>query len=175
MAGIHFYRFKFIGFSYKGERYLYSFKISYIFLSLLLFIQLGCIKLNINIPSEPDLILDYISIVKTVNENYNFVKPVKDDFISIKDNRIYAVIKVRNLGVKLDLVWMWYNPSKKLVKSSEKISVNIKKKYLEYFIGWDSLENDFLKKNIGEWTVIVRSNNILIGKKNFKVNKKSQN
>lgn len=145
--------------------------INTLILSVVFFFQLSCIKLNIDIPVEPKIFLDYISIVKKTDDMSDYSKPLKDEIITSSDNFVISVIKVRNIGKKLGLIWWWYGPDMNLVKKSDEMIVDRKGIFLEYFVAWNALDKKFFKKRSGKWKVVVKSGEIIIGEKDFLITK----
>lgn len=142
---------------------------SFIFF-ILIFLLVSCISLKIEIPDEPDGIVEYISNVKTIDRDSNFTKKIKNEKIFFTDSRVYVVIKVLNVGKRTTIKWKWFNPEKELVKSSEPVAINEGDRYLEYFVAWDSLENEIFKGKKGKWTVVVTLDDSFLILKEFTVN-----
>ena len=131
--------------------------------------MLSCVSLKIELPDEPDGIVDYISIVKEIDRDFDFSKRVKSDKISCTDSKVFAVIKVFGVSKKIYVKWRWFNPHKTLVKISKPIIVNQKNKYLEYFVAWDSMDNKYFKGKKGEWSVAVIINNRFVKGQSFSI------
>lgn len=134
---------------------------------LLVFSFYSCITLKLEIPEEPDEIIDFIVILNSVDESPDFSKSLKDNKVSTKDEKIYSLIKVLNISSKRSLIWFWYDPDKKLVKRSYSSLINKDGKYLEYFIAWDDISNDLFSKKKGKWNVVIKLNGKFLGRKEF--------
>ncbi|MEN8153003.1 MAG: hypothetical protein ABFR75_03200 [Acidobacteriota bacterium] len=134
---------------------------------LLFFFSYSCVSLKIELPEDPDEIIDYIAVLRSIDENIDFSKPVKDENVSIKDKNIFSLVKVLNISNTGSLKWFWYDPGKKLVKSSSPSMINKDGKYLEYFIAWDEIGKDLFFKKKGKWSVVIKLNGKFLGKKDF--------
>ncbi len=141
-----------------------------IILSAVLIFSVSCIRFKVELPDDPDLITDYITVLKSV-EDRDLTGNIKDDPVSIENERIFGVIKVNNIEKSEKIRWSWFDADRKLVKISNPIPVNNKKVFLEYFIAWDILEKEKFTKKPGEWYVIVRSGRRILGFKKFIIQK----
>lgn len=113
------------------------------------------VSLKVELPDDPDVFVEYISIVKHLDRDSDFTKKIENEKVLNTDPEIFAVIKVFNISKKIDLKWKWFDPEKKLVRVSEPVAVNRKNGFLEYFVAWDSLDNELFAGKKGEWTVAV--------------------
>ncbi len=142
-----------------------------ILLYLTFLLLLGCVSLKIEIPQEPDGIVEYVSQVKKIAPEPDFSREIKSETILRSDERIYVIIKVLNLETRSTLRWYWFDPANRLVKTSEEMVVNQEKKFLEYFVAWDSLGNSHFKSKDGTWTVVVRLDGNYLTEKTFAIKK----
>ncbi len=151
-----------VNFGIFFSKYLWAF-------ALLLFSFFSCVTLKVEIPEEPDEIIDFIVILKMVDEGLDFSKSMKDNDVSTEDQNIFSLVKVLNISSKRTLKWFWYGPDKKLVKSSSPTFINKEGKYLEYFIAWDDIDNNLFSKKKGKWNVVIKLNGKFLGRKDFTI------
>jgi len=127
----------------------------------------NCLSFKVTIPDDPFYRLEYAVILRQVDRNSDFSKPIANDEISTKDKTAFALIKVCGIDRPLKAQWFWYDPTGKLTKRSKSVDINVKNKYLEYFVAWDSLAAAQFADHEGQWTVIVRSDNLILAKIQF--------
>lgn len=135
--------------------------------TLVFLFLISCVSLKIEIPMEPDGIIVYVSPVKAIGTEPDFSAEIKSENILKSDERVYVIIKVLNLETRSTLQWFWFDPAKRLVKTGDVMIVNEDKKFLEYFVAYDSLGNQYFKSKPGNWTVMVRLDSHYLTSKKF--------
>lgn len=139
-----------------------------VFLIFLLSVS-GCIRLKVELPPDPEVVVEYIAVKKSVHGINDFSKKLKDDEIRIFDPKVYLVIKVNDVGEPKQIQWRWFGPDEKIVRESDPQEVNQDEGYLSYFIAWDSMGNDLFEKKPGKWTVVVTVDNHFFTRKSFSI------
>ncbi len=129
----------------------------------------ACLSFKINIPDEPEATVDYLAIVKAVDKDGNYNKAIGNDIIHANDPAAYALIKVLRLNRPLLLQWHWYNPQGQLLLESKAIEVNANKKYLEFFVAWDSLPGSYFTNQKGKWLVVITADGTFLAKGEFTI------
>ena len=138
-------------------------------LCLFVFFLSGCVSFRGHVPDEPEIVVDYLAVVRNIVRGAQYVDPVASEAIHADDPAVYALVKVVNIAGPLRLQWSWYNPGKKLVKRSNAVEVNSRKKYLEYFVAWDVLPRSLFAGAKGKWVVAVAADRKFIGRTEFDI------
>lgn len=128
-------------------------KVFFLFLCPLFFAS--CVSITMNLPEEPDRMVDYYAVCRELGDDKDYETEINSDTIMTNDETVYAIIKVLNLSKTASLNWHWFNPGKKLIKISKPLQVNKNNKFLQYFAAWDSLPNRYFRDQPGIWTVVV--------------------
>ena len=129
----------------------------------------SCLSFKITIPDEPEVTVEYVAIVKTVDKAGDYTKAIANDIIHAGDPAAYALIKVLRLAHPLLLQWHWYNPQGQLQLESKTVEVNAGKKYLEFFVAWDSLPGSYFTSQKGNWLVVVTADGRFLAKSEFTI------
>jgi len=129
----------------------------------------GCVSFRGHVPDEPEIVVDYLAIVRNIDRNAHYVNRVASEAVRPEDPAVYALVKVVNVAAPLRLQWSWYNPEKKLVKLSKAVEVNSRKKFLEYFVAWDVLARSFFAGSKGKWVVVVAADRKFLGRVEFDI------
>ena len=122
------------------------------------------------LPEDPGWGIGYFIVSNSLESIIGNKNPKKTKMIRSSDNNIYAIIKIHHIEKTARIRWAWYGPDKKIVKRSEYTDVNRGKKFLEYFLIWNSLDKRFFKNKKGGWSVAVIVNGRLFATKNFNIN-----
>ena len=126
-----------------------------------------CVSLRIEIPEDPEGIIGYIAVVKSLKEGFHSEKEIENEDISTRDKFIYTIVKIKNVSFPHKIQWKWYGPKNNLVKDSKEVEVNKGKKYLEYFAAYDRISNDLFKGGPGKWTVVILIDTKFFSKTSF--------
>ena len=129
----------------------------------------GCVSFRGHVPDEPEIVVDYLAIVRNIDRNAHYVNRVASEAVRPEDPAVYALVKVVNVAAPLRLQWSWYNPEKKLVKLSKAVEVNSRKKFLEYFVAWDVLPRSFFAGSKGRWVVAIAADRKFLGWAEFDI------
>jgi hypothetical protein len=140
---------------------------------LLLAAALGlfsCFSFRIEIPLDPECVIDTLVIVKTIPEKAALEEKIVAEPAAASDANLYALIKVLQVSKPLKLQWLWYSPDNKLLKESKSVEINAKGKYLSYFVAWDVLPQSYYAEKKGRWTVLITADGSFLAKTEFDVN-----
>ena len=129
----------------------------------------GCVSFRGHLPDEPEIVVDYLAVVRNIDHDNQYVNRVASEAIRADDPAVYALVKVVNVAAPLRLQWSWYNPEKKLVKRSKTVEVNSRKKFLEYFVAWDVLPRSLFAGSKGKWVVAVAADRKFLGRAEFDI------
>ena len=136
---------------------------------LLVLLATGCVSFKGRVSDEPEIVVDYLSIVRSIDPKAHYENRLASEAIQAGDPAVYALIKVANIAAPLRLQWNWYNPEKKLVKQSKAIEVNSRKKFLEYFVAWDVLARPLYAGSKGKWMVVVTADGTFLARAEFDI------
>ena len=140
---------------------------------LLLPMSLGlfsCFSFRVEVPLDPECVIDTLVIVKAVPEKADLEKKIIAEPVTTSDANIYALIKVLQLSKPLKLQWHWYTPDNKLLRQSKSVEINAKGKYLSYFVAWDALPQTYYAEKKGRWTVLITADDAYLAKTEFDIN-----
>lgn len=140
---------------------------------LLLLVPLGlfsCFSFRIELPLDPECIIDTLVIVKAIPAKADLENKIVAEPVATTDANIYALIKVLQLTKPLKLQWLWYSPDNKLLRQSKSVEINAKSKYLSYFVAWDGLPQTFYAEKKGRWTVLITADDAYLAKTEFDIN-----
>lgn len=138
-------------------------------ISLLVLMASGCVSFKGHVPDEPEIVVDYLSVVRSVDRNTNYKNRVSSEAIQAGDPAVYALIKVANIAAPLKLQWNWYSPEGKLVRQSKAVEVNSRRKFLEYFVAWDVLPRPLYAGSKGKWMVVVTADRTFLVRTAFDI------
>ena len=130
----------------------------------------SCLSFKVKAPTPEGNHLELFEICRGVTETRETLAPDEPctEFTE-KDSRIYGFIKVRNAAGGIELRWKWYSPDKKLWKDTGEIAVSEGTEGLYSITAYDFLRTDDENIPQGEWTVAVFVNNVLAGRKTFRI------
>ncbi|MCX6555140.1 MAG: hypothetical protein NTZ12_09020 [Candidatus Aminicenantes bacterium] len=130
----------------------------------------ACFSFPVEIPLEPECVIDTLAIVKTIPEKAALENKIVAEAVAASDANLYALIKVLQVSKPLKLQWHWYAPDNKLARESKSIEINAKGKYLSYFVAWDALPQSYYAEKKGRWTVLITADGSFLAKSEFDVN-----
>jgi len=130
----------------------------------------ACFSFPVEIPLEPECVIDTLAIVKTIPEKAALENKIVSEAVAASDANLYALIKVLQVSKPLKLQWHWYAPDNKLARESKSIEINAKSKYLSYFVAWDALPQSYYVEKKGRWTVLITADGSFLAKSEFDVN-----
>lgn len=130
----------------------------------------SCFSFRIEMPLDPECVIDTLVIVKTIPEKAALEDKIVAEPASTTDANLYALIKVLQVSKPLKLQWHWYSPDNKLLKESKNIEINAKGKYLSYFVAWDVLPQSYYAGKKGRWTVLITADGSFLAKTEFDIN-----
>jgi hypothetical protein len=130
----------------------------------------ACFSFPVEIPLEPECVIDTMVIVKTIPEKTALENKIAAETVTAADPNVYALIKVLQVSKPLTLQWHWYAPDKKLARESKSVEINAKGKYLSYFVAWDALPQSYYAEKKGRWTVLITVDGDFLAKSEFDVN-----
>jgi hypothetical protein len=139
---------------------------------LLLLIAFGlfsCFSLRVEVPLDPECVIDTLVIVKTIPLKADLENKIVAEPVATTDANIYALIKVLQLSKPLKLQWHWYTPDNKLLMHSKSVEINAKSKYLSYFVAWDALPQNYYAEKKGRWTVLITADDAYLAKTEFDI------
>lgn len=130
----------------------------------------ACFSFPIEIPLDPECVIDCMAIVKAVPEKTALENRIASDPVTAADANVYALIKVLMVSKPLKLQWHWYGPDNKLARESKSIEINAKNKYLSYFVAWDAMPQSYYAEKKGRWTVLITADSEFLAKSEFDIN-----
>ena len=143
--------------------------IKVLLLFLIIFNLSACLSLKIEVPEDPEAVVEYCLILKDINRDFSGTFKLTDDSISSAFESVYAVVKVKSVEQRHRIQWRWYGPGNKVRRESPDVSVNSDQKYLEYFVAWDRMSRDFFKEHCGRWTVVISLDDRFLIRKEFDI------
>ena len=116
----------------------------------------ACIRFRPTALEEPTELLSRTVLCNRVDAQNGWAEPSPDQkvFKKGKDNQVFCFLELRDIGGVHTLFWKWYDPSRKLFRAAEKISIGENGKVFDNYIGWDQISITEEKEN-GVWTVAV--------------------
>ena len=130
----------------------------------------SCFSFRIEMPLDPECVIDTLVIVKTIPAKTDMEEKIIAEPVATTDANIYALIKVLQVSKPLKLQWHWYTPDNKLLRQSKSVQINAKGKYLSYFVAWDVLPQTYYAEKKGSWTVLITADGSFLAKTEFQVN-----
>jgi len=130
----------------------------------------ACFSFPIEIPLDPECVIDTMAIVKTIPEKTALENKIASEAVTVTDPSLYALIKVLMVSKPLKLQWHWYAPDNKLARESKSVEINAKGKYLSYFVAWDALPQSYYADRKGRWTVLITVDGSFLAKSEFDIN-----
>jgi hypothetical protein len=131
---------------------------------------LSCFSFRVEIPLDPECVIDTLVIVKAIPEKAALEEKIVAEPAAASDPNLYALIKVLQVSKPLKLQWHWYAPDNKLLKESKQVEINAKGKYLSYFVAWDVLPQSYYAEKKGRWNVVITADGSFLAKTEFDVN-----
>lgn len=132
--------------------------------------MISCFSFPLEIPLDPECVIDTLVIVKSIPEKTALEEKIVAEAVASTDANLYALIKVLQVSRAMKLQWLWYSPDNKLLRRSKTVEINAKDKYLSYFVAWDSLPHSFYAEKKGRWTVVITADGSFLAKTEFLVN-----
>jgi hypothetical protein len=130
----------------------------------------SCFSFRIELPLDPECVIDTLVIVKAIPEKAALEEKIAAEPVAASDPNLYALIKVLQVSKPLKLQWLWYAPDSKLLKQSKSVEINAKGKYLSYFVAWDVLPQTYYAEKKGRWTVVITADDSFLAKTEFEIN-----
>jgi len=130
----------------------------------------SCFSFRIEVPLDPECVIDTLVIVKTIPEKTNLEDKIVAEPVATTDANIYALIKVLQVSKPLKLQWHWYAPDNTLLRKSKSVQINAKGKYLSYFMAWDAMPQSYYAEKKGRWTVLITADDSYLAKTEFEIN-----
>jgi hypothetical protein len=130
----------------------------------------SCFSFRVEIPLDPECVIDTLAIVKAVPDKAALDGKIVAEPAAASDANLYALIKVLQVSKPLKLQWRWYAPDNKLLKESKEVEINAKGKYLSYFVAWDVLPQTYYADKKGRWTVVITADGSFLAECGFDVN-----
>jgi hypothetical protein len=130
----------------------------------------SCFSFRVEVPLDPECVIDTLVIVKTIPEKAALEEKIVAEPVATTDADLYALIKVLQVSKPLKLQWHWYAPDKKLLRQSKTVEINAKGKFLSYFVAWDALPQTYYAEKKGRWTVLITADGSFLAKTEFEVN-----
>ncbi len=118
----------------------------------------------------PEVFLDRAVLCRQVDARGKWAEPSAEQgvFIIEKDDKVCYYIELRDIRGEHDLRWDWYDHSKKLIRTTEKIVIGVKGKLYKEYIAWDQFAI-IDESNAGFWTVAVFLDNKLLSSRDFEI------
>lgn len=136
---------------------------------LIILLISGCVRLKVDLPPDPEVVVEYMAVKKTVHGIDDFTMKLKDDRIRKSDPKVYIIAKVNDVGEPKQIRWKWFGPDGKIVRRSDPQNVNQDNGYLSYFVAWDSMDNILFRNQPGKWTVVVTVDGHFLARRSFNV------
>lgn len=130
----------------------------------------ACFSFRVEIPLDPECVVDTLVIVKTIPEKTALEEKIAAEPVAATDPSLYALIKVLQVSKPLKLQWHWYAPDNILLRESKSVEINAKGKYLSYFVAWDVLPQTYYADKKGRWTVLITADGTFLAKTEFEIN-----
>ena len=140
---------------------------------LLVFIDIlavSCVRFAPAALEGPAVVFDRIVFSPGLVHKADWAEPVgeKTRFEKGADPNIYAFLNFGELRGAHTLLWKWYDPSRKLYRTTDPINIGEQGKVYDRYIAWDVI--DFPDdKPTGLWTVAVFMDGYLIDSKDFEI------
>lgn len=129
----------------------------------------ACFSFRIEMPLDPECVIDTLVIVKTIPEKEALEGKIAAEAVATTDPNLYALIKVLQVSKPLKLQWHWYTPDNTLLRKSKIAEINVKGKYLSYFVAWDALPQTCYVEKKGRWTVLITVDGAFLAKTEFEI------
>lgn len=136
---------------------------------LMILIISGCVRLKVELPPDPEVVVEYMAVKKSVHGIDDFTLKLTDDRIRVSDPKVYVIAKVNDVGDPKQIQWKWFGPDGEIARRSDPQGVNQEAGYLSYFIAWDSMDNESFRKKPGKWTVVVTVDSHYLTRKTFAI------
>ena len=131
---------------------------------------ISCFSFPLEIPLDPECVIDTLVIVKAIPEKTAMEEKIAAETVTAGDPNLYALIKVLQVSKAMTLQWHWYSPDNTLQRRSKTVEINANGKYLSYFVAWDSLPQSYYADKKGLWTVLITADGSFLAKGEFKIN-----
>ena len=131
---------------------------------------ISCFSFPLEIPRDPECVIDTLVIVKAIPEKTAMEEKIAAEPVAAGDPNLYALIKVLQVSKAMKLQWHWYSPDNKLLRRSKSVEINANGKYLSYFVAWDSLPQSYYADKKGLWTVLITADGSFLAKTEFQIN-----
>jgi len=138
-------------------------------LFFILFGLFSCFSFKVEVPLEPECVIDTVVIVKAIPDKDALEGKIAAEPAAVTDANLYALIKVLQVSKPLKLQWLWYSPENKLLRQSKVIEINAKGKYLSYFAAWDVMPQSYYADKKGRWTVVITVDGSFLARNEFEI------
>ncbi len=135
-----------------------------------LFDMEACIRFRPTALEEPTTLLERAVLCNRVDAQNGWAEssPEQKIFTKGKDSRVFYFLELRDIRGEHTLFWKWYDPSRKLFRAAEKISIGEKGKVFEKYIAWDQILVSE-EKDSGVWTVAVFLDDKLLASRELEI------
>jgi hypothetical protein len=130
----------------------------------------ACVRFAPPALEDPAVVFDRIVFSSGLNQKADWAGPVgeKRRFEKGSDPNVYAFLSFGELRGAHTLSWKWYDPSRRLYRTTDLIDIGEAGKVFERYIAWDVIFVSDDKPN-GLWTVAVFMDGRLIGSNDFEI------
>ena len=137
---------------------------------LICFLAVSCVRFVPPALEDPAVVFDRIVFSSGLNQKADWAGPVgeKRRFEKGSDPNVYAFLSFGELRGAHTLSWKWYDPSRRLYRTTDPIDIGEAGKVFERYIAWDVIFVSDDKPN-GLWTVAVFMDGRLIGSNDFEI------
>jgi hypothetical protein len=106
----------------------------------------------------------------TVEVRGDWAEPSPDvpSFQIGRHEAVHSFLELRDLRGRHEVQWKWYDPARRLFRSSEPVAVGQEGQTFARYIAWDRLRLDS-DREPGMWTVAVFTDDRLAGSRTFEV------
>ena len=130
----------------------------------------SCLSFKVKAPLPSDNRLETIELCRDVKDEKDSLVPSDPGVeFTARDRTICCFLKVLSDAEEIQLRWKWYSQDKRLWKDSGPITVKKEKGGLATIMAYDFIGLGDKDVPAGEWTVAVFVNEILVGRKKFRI------
>jgi len=141
-------------------------------LLLIFLIVPSCISFRI-VPSYPlEGHVERMLFCESVDASGELLEPVeiRSDFTE-SDDRVVCFVEIKNINKRIGMRWKWYGPDSVLSRDSGHVIINSEERLLEVVTAYDELRLGIreTERKVGQWTVIVLIDGLLVARRTFEV------
>jgi hypothetical protein len=144
-------------------------------LGIILIVELGfapaCIRFTRAAALEqPAYVLETYLLSAEMKVQNDWAEPAEEKtaFKKGTDKNVFSFIRLKDMLGEHKILWKWYDPSGKLYRMTDAISIGKADQMFEKYIAWDQIYL-FQEKDNGTWTVAVFLDDRLLASREFTI------